>query len=52
MAVMMLIGYDTYGQQATVNSKSLTKSKQTNMKTYLIERHVPNAGQLTNEQLQ
>ena len=52
MTVLMLIGYVTYGQQTNANSKSLTTSKQTNMKTYLIERHIPNAGQLTNAQLQ
>ncbi|HKR06367.1 MAG TPA: DUF4242 domain-containing protein [Bacteroidia bacterium] len=52
MAVLMLMGYVTYGQTATENSKSETTSKQTNMKTYLIERHIPNAGQLTNAQLQ
>jgi hypothetical protein len=52
MTVLMLIGYVTYGQKADENLKSLTTSKQTNMKTYLIERHIPNAGQLTNAQLQ
>ena len=52
MTVMMLIGYVTYGQKTDANSKQLTTSKQTNMKTYLIERHIPNAGKLTNAQLQ
>jgi len=52
MTVLLLMGYVTYGQKANENSKSLTTSKQTNMKTYIIERHIPNAGQLTNEQLQ
>jgi|SRR6185436_2984255 len=51
MTVLMLMGYVTYGQKTDANSKSTTL-KQTNMKTYLIERHIPNAGQLTNAQLQ
>lgn len=50
MTVLMLIGYVTYAQKT--DSKLSTTSKQTKMKTYLIERHVPNAGQLTNAQLQ
>lgn len=50
MTVLMLIGYVTYGQQT--NSNSLTTKKQTKMNTYVIERNIPNAGELTNGQLQ
>jgi hypothetical protein len=51
MTVLLLIGYVTYGQKT--NEKSLsTTSKQTKMNTYVIERNIPNAGKLTNAELQ
>ena len=52
MTVLLLTGYVTFAQKTTENSKSSTTSKQTSMKTYIIERDIPNAGQLTNAQLQ
>ena len=50
IAVMLLTGYVTYAQTTSANNNSQT-SNQTQMKTYLIERNIPNAGKLTHEEL-
>jgi hypothetical protein len=50
IAIMLLAGYTTIAQNATVTDNSKT-TKQTEMKTYLIEREIPGAGKLTAEQL-
>ena len=50
IAAMLLIGYVTYAQTTSTNNNSKT-SNQTQMKTYLIERNIPNAGKLTHEEL-
>ena len=47
---MLFLGYATMAQKAITNS-SPTKNN-TEMKTYVIEREIPNAGDLTPEQLQ
>ncbi len=48
IAVMLLTGYACYAQSASNNSQN---SNQTQMKTYLIERNIPNAGKLDHDQL-
>ena len=48
---LTLTGSATYAQKATSNNNSKT-SNQIQMKTYVIERNIPNAGELTNDQLQ
>jgi hypothetical protein len=45
IATLMLISYASMAQQATA------KSKTTEMKTYVIEREIPNAGKLTPAEL-
>jgi hypothetical protein len=50
IAIMLFTGYASMAQKATVTNNSKTKN-QTEMKTYLIEREIPNAGKLTPEQL-
>jgi hypothetical protein len=47
--ILMLTGYASTAQKATVNN-SKTKNE-TAMKTYLIEREIPNAGKLTTAEL-
>lgn len=46
--IMLFTGYASMAQNATTNSKI---SKETEMKTYVIERKIPDAGKLTPEQL-
>ena len=46
--IMLFTGYASMAQNATTNSKI---SKETEMKTYVIEREIPDAGKLTPEQL-
>ena len=46
---LLFIGYASMAQKATISSS--TKNN-TEMKTYVIEREIPNAGDLTPEQLQ
>jgi hypothetical protein len=50
IAFMLLAGYASMGQKATPTNNLKTKNA-TEMKTYLIEREIPNAGKLTAEQL-
>ena len=50
IAAMLLIGYFSYAQTTSATNNSQT-SNQTQMKTYLIERNIPNAGKLTHEEL-
>jgi Protein of unknown function (DUF4242) len=49
IAIMLFAGHSAMAQKATVTDNSTTKA--TEMKTYLIEREIPNAGKLTPEQL-
>lgn len=49
MAIMLFAGYDATAQQTT--EKDQATKKTTEMKTYLIEREIPDAGKLTAEQL-
>lgn len=48
VALLLIAGLSSLGQSKQINSKS---QKSTQMKTYLIERDIPNAGQLTPAQL-
>lgn len=50
IVVLMLASYASMAQtsKATANSKTTNETK---MKTYVIEREIPNAGSLTQEQL-
>lgn len=50
IAIMLYTGFSTMAQKAAVanNSKNLNS---TEMKTYLIEREIPDAGKLTADQL-
>jgi hypothetical protein len=48
--VMFFTGYSVMAQKTTATNNSTTKNN-TTMKTYLIERDIPGAGQLTPEQL-
>ena len=50
VAIMLLTGYATMAQKASVTNNSTT-TNETKMKTYLIEREIPGAGNLTAEQL-
>lgn len=50
IVIMLLTGYASMAQTATVTTNSNTKNK-TEMKTYLIEREIPDAGKFTPEQL-
>ena len=51
LIAILLAGNVTFAQ--TTNQKSsVTNAKETKMNTYLIERTVPGAGKLTNEQLE
>ncbi|HVM88151.1 MAG TPA: DUF4242 domain-containing protein [Puia sp.] len=47
-AIMLLAGFFSMAQTANSNSQT---TKSTTMKTYLIERDIPDAGKLTPEQL-
>lgn len=49
IAVMLFMGYASNAQKATTNN--LKTTNETKMKTYLIERDIPDAGKLTPEQL-
>jgi hypothetical protein len=49
LAIMLFSGISAMAQ--TTVKDSSTKSNSTKMKTYLIERDIPNAGKLTPEQL-
>jgi hypothetical protein len=50
ISIMLFIGYASKAQTATATTASTT-TKTTTMKTYLIERDIPGAGNLTPEQL-
>jgi hypothetical protein len=50
IAIMLFTGYASFGQKATATDNLKTKNA-TEMKTYVIEREIPNAGKLTPEQL-
>jgi len=50
MAIMLFTGYASIAQKATT-ATNLKTTNATQMKTYLIERDIPNAGKLTPEQL-
>jgi hypothetical protein len=50
IVIMLFIGYASKAQTATATTASTT-TKTTTMKTYLIERDIPGAGNLTPEQL-
>ena len=50
LAIIFLTGYASLGQQATSKNNSQT-TKTVEMKTYVIEREIPGAGKLTQEQL-
>ncbi|HMF72151.1 MAG TPA: DUF4242 domain-containing protein [Flavitalea sp.] len=50
LSMMLLIGYISVGQTATVTDNAKNKTN-TEMKTFLIEREIPDAGKLTGEQL-
>jgi len=50
LVIILFTGTIARAQTATVNDSS-SKSNSTTMKTYLIERDIPNAGKLTPEQL-
>ena len=50
LAIIMLTGMAAIAQTATVKDSS-SKSSSAKMKTYLIERDIPDAGKLTPEQL-
>jgi Protein of unknown function (DUF4242) len=49
IAVILLTGVTAMAQTKTASAS--TKTKSTTMKTYLIERDIPNAGKLTPEEL-
>jgi hypothetical protein len=51
IAALLFTGYATMAQSATATDNSKTTTKSTTMKTYLIERDIPDAGKLTPEQL-
>jgi len=50
IAMMLFMGYASMAQKETATNNSSTTNT-TVMKTYLIEREIPNAGQLTGDQL-
>src|SRR5258705_13879740 len=50
IAIMLFTGYASVAQKATATD-NLKTVKATEMKTYLIEREIPGAGNLTAEQL-
>src|SRR5450432_494406 len=50
IAIMLFAGYASMAQTTTATNNSTT-AKTTTMKTYLIERDIPDAGKLTPEQL-
>jgi len=50
LAILLFTGYVSRAQNTASNDNSKT-TKSTEMKTYLIERDIPNAGKLTPEQL-
>ncbi|HVV54145.1 MAG TPA: DUF4242 domain-containing protein [Mucilaginibacter sp.] len=51
LAIVLLTGMTAMAQTKTTNNNTSTTSNSTKMKTYLIERDIPNAGKLTPEQL-
>jgi hypothetical protein len=50
LAIMLFLGYSAIGQNATTTDNAKTKTF-TGMKTFLIEREIPDAGKLTGAQL-
>ena len=50
LAILLFSGYASIGQKATATNNSKTVNA-TEMKTYLIEREIPDAGKLTAVQL-
>lgn len=51
MMILAVIVFTGFASQAQTANKDLKTSNTTNMKTYLIERNIPDAGKLTPEQL-
>ena len=51
IAALLFTGYATMAQSATATDNSKSTTKSTTLKTYLIERDIPDAGKLTPEQL-
>ena len=50
LAIVLLTGFASNAQTTTGNATA-TNTNDTTMKTYLIERNIPNAGQLSADQL-
>ena len=50
IAILLFTGYASIAQKASVSDNSKTKNESV-MKTYLIEREIPNAGKLTADEL-
>lgn len=50
IAILLFAGYGAFAQNATATDNSKTKNEP-KMKTYLIEREIPNAGKLTTAEL-
>jgi len=50
IAILLFTGYASIAQKATISDNSKTKDEPA-MKTYLIEREIPNAGKLSPEEL-
>jgi hypothetical protein len=50
MIATLITGSVSFAQKTNANNNSQT-SNQTQMKTYVIERNIPNAGKLTHEEL-
>jgi len=50
IAILLFTGYTSNAQNVTVPGNTKTKSEPV-MKTYLIEREIPNAGKLTSDEL-
>lgn len=51
IAIMLFTGFASMAQTKTATDNSTTNNKSITMKTYLIERDIPDAGKLTPEQL-
>lgn len=49
LTILIFIGYASFAQKAT--TQDLKPTNDTKMKTYIIERDIPNAGKLTPDQL-
>lgn len=51
ITIMLFTGFASMAQTKTATDNSTTNNKSITMKTYLIERDIPDAGKLTPEQL-